>query len=113
MNNRSDIRPLSTIPRPRSIFDAQAVRLAELFRLIGEPSRLRIILACLDAPLCVSDIAAHTGLSASLVSHHLRLLRAGRVLRGERHGKQIFYGAADQHVRSVITDMLAHADEAR
>jgi len=95
-----------------SITDDQANRLAELFRLIGEASRLKIILTCLEAPLCVSDIAANTRLSPSLVSHHLRLLRAARVLRAERHGKQIFYVAADDHVRSVITDMVTHANEA-
>jgi len=94
-----------------SITDDQANGLAELFRLIGEASRLKIILACLDAPLCVSDIAASTRLSPSLVSHHLRLLRAARVLRAERHGKQIFYVAADDHVRRVITDMVTHANE--
>jgi DNA-binding transcriptional ArsR family regulator len=94
-----------------SITDEQANTLAELFRLIGEASRLKIILACLDEPLCVSDIATVARLSPSLVSHHLRLLRAGRVLRAERHGKQIFYTAADEHVRSVITDMVTHANE--
>lgn len=94
-----------------SITDDQANSLAELFRLIGEASRLKIILACLDVPLCVSDIAACTRLSPSLVSHHLRLLRAARVLRAKRHGKQIFYVAADDHVRRVITDMVTHANE--
>jgi DNA-binding transcriptional ArsR family regulator len=62
-----------------------------MFRLMGDPSRLRIVLACLDAPICVSDVAARTRLSQSLVSHHLRLLRAARILRAERQGKQVFY----------------------
>ncbi|MBS0473008.1 MAG: helix-turn-helix transcriptional regulator [Proteobacteria bacterium] len=94
-----------------SIKDDHAIQLAEIFRLMGDASRLRIILACLDEPICVSDIASATRLSPSLVSHHLRLLRGARVLRAERQGRQVFYAAADQHVRTVITDMVAHVGE--
>jgi DNA-binding transcriptional ArsR family regulator len=94
-----------------SITDDEAIDLAEIFRLMGDASRLRIILACLKHPICVSQIAAQTKLSPSLVSHHLRLLRSARVLKAERQGKQVFYVAADQHVRSVITDMVAHVGE--
>jgi len=82
-----------------SITDVQAIELAEMFRLMGDPSRLRIIVACLTAPVCVSELAARTRLSPSLVSHHLRLLRAARLLRADRQGKQVFYSAADEHVR--------------
>ncbi|HUN00891.1 MAG TPA: metalloregulator ArsR/SmtB family transcription factor [Halothiobacillus sp.] len=94
-----------------SITDDQAIELAEMFRLLGDPSRLRIVIACLDASVCVSELAARTQLSPSLVSHHLRLLRAGRLLRAERHGKQVFYAPADEHVRCTISDMLAHVRE--
>jgi DNA-binding transcriptional ArsR family regulator len=94
-----------------SITDDQAIELAEMFRLMGDSSRLRIILACLDAPTCVSAVAAHTRLSPSLVSHHLRLLRAARILRPERQGKQVFYTPADKHVRCTIADMVAHVRE--
>ena len=94
-----------------SINDEAARRLAEVFRLMGDASRLRIILACLDRPICVSDIARETGLSASLVSHHLRLLRGARVLGAMRRGRQVFYAAADDHVRRVIRDMVAHVAE--
>ena len=94
------------------VTDDQAVELAEMFRILGDPSRLRVVLACLAAPICVSDIAAGTRLSPSLVSHHLRLLRATRILRAERQGKQVFYTTADDHVRCTITDMVAHVTEA-
>ncbi len=87
------------------------VQLADLFRLMGDPTRLRIILACLNDPISVGDIAARLELSPSLVSHHLRLLKAARVLRGERRGKQIFYFAMDDHIRCVIDDMVAHVGE--
>lgn len=96
---------------PLSISDRQAIDLAEMFRLMGDASRLKIILACLDTPTCVSDIAVRTRLSPSLVSHHLRLLRAARVLRAQRQGRQVFYAAADEHIRCVITDMVAHVGE--
>jgi ArsR family transcriptional regulator, lead/cadmium/zinc/bismuth-responsive transcriptional repressor len=79
---------------------------------MGDPSRLKIILACLDAPICVGDIAARTGLSLSLASHHLRLLRGARILRADRRGKHVFYTAQDAHVTCVLRDMVAHVDEA-
>ena len=94
-----------------SITEDQALELAEMFRLMGDASRLKIIMACLEEPVCVSDIAARLRLSPSLVSHHLRLLRAARVLRAERQGKQVFYVAADEHIRCVILDMTAHVGE--
>ncbi len=94
-----------------SINDDQAFELAEMFRLMGDASRLKIVLVCLDKPRCVSDIATTTQLSPSLVSHHLRLLRAARMLKSERQGKQVFYVAADHHVRRVIADMVAHVGE--
>jgi DNA-binding transcriptional ArsR family regulator len=87
--------------RPLTTSADQAIQLAEMFRLIGDPSRLRIIIACLQAPICVSDLAARTRLSPSLVSHHLRLLRAARLLRAERQGKQVFYSPCDEHVRPI------------
>jgi DNA-binding transcriptional ArsR family regulator len=82
-----------------------------MFRLMGDPTRLRIVLACLPGPLPVGAIARRLGLSSSLVSHHLRLLRAARVMRGQRHGKQVHYGVADEHISRVFLDMLDHVAE--
>ncbi len=100
-----------TTRRPKNADDDRAPELADLFRLLGDPSRLRIVIACRDAPVAVSAIAEGLGLSLSLVSHHLRLLRAARLVRGLREGKQIFYQVADHHVRGMITDMLEHIAE--
>ncbi len=86
-------------------------QLADMFRLMGDASRLRIIVACLREPISVGDIAVKLGLSPSLVSHHLRLLRAARVLKAERRGKQMFYSACDAHIECVIDDMMAHVSE--
>ena len=85
--------------------------LAGVFHLMGDPSRLSILMAVLEGPLPVAEIAAGTGLSTSLVSHHLRLLRGGRLVRAERRGKQVFYTVDDAHIRSVLTDMAAHVAE--
>lgn len=93
------------------IGDDQVVELAEMFRLLGDSSRLRIILACLDGSHAVGELVARLGLSQSLISHHLRLLRAARLLRAERRGKQVHYSIADDHVRCVLTDMVEHVAE--
>jgi DNA-binding transcriptional ArsR family regulator len=95
------------------VADDRASELADLFRLLGDATRLKIVLACLDESVAVGDIAGRLGLSGSLVSHHLRLLRAAAIVRAERHGKQVFYAAADEHVRRVIADMLEHVAEPR
>jgi ArsR family transcriptional regulator, lead/cadmium/zinc/bismuth-responsive transcriptional repressor len=86
-------------------------QLADLFHLLGDPTRLRIVLACLPAPIAVGDMAATLQLSSSLVSHHLRLLRAARIVKAERQGKQVFYSAADAHITGVLADMLEHIAE--
>ena len=94
-----------------SVDEDRAIELAEMFRLMGDPSRLRIILVCLRQSITVSDIAAELDLSQSLVSHHLRLLRAARILRGHRRGKHMYYSAADEHISCVVADMLEHIAE--
>lgn len=89
----------------------QTVEIAEMFRLMGDPTRLKILIHCLDGPVAVGDLAQETGASQSLVSHHLRLLRAARILRAERRGKKVYYAAADDHIRTVVGDMIDHVAE--
>lgn len=91
--------------------DDHATALADLFRLLGDPTRLKIVVACLRTPLAVSDIAERLDLSVSLVSHHLRLLKGARLVRGERQGKQVYYEADDAHVRRMVEDMAVHIAE--
>jgi prepilin-type processing-associated H-X9-DG protein len=104
-----NVQPLPGRSAP--LADDQVTELAEMFRLLGDGSRLRIVLACLDGGHSVGALVSHLGLSQSLVSHHLRLLRAARLLRAERHGKQVHYSIADGHVRSVLIDMVDHVAE--
>jgi DNA-binding transcriptional ArsR family regulator len=91
--------------------DDDASALADLFRLLGNPSRLRIVVSCLRTPLAVSDIAERLGLSVSLVSHHLRLLKGARLVRADRQGKQVYYVADDAHVRRMVEGMVTHIGE--
>ena len=89
-------------------FDEHVQQLADMFSLLGDVTRLRIVLACLAGPANVGEIAEKLGVSSSLVSHHLRLLRAARLVRAERKGKQMFYSPLDNHVECVIDDMMTH-----
>jgi DNA-binding transcriptional ArsR family regulator len=98
---------MNTLPYPNDDVD----QLADLFHLLGDPTRLRIVLACLAQPTAVGEIAATLALSSSLVSHHLRLLRAARIVKAERQGKQVFYAAADAHISTLLTTMFEHIAE--
>ncbi|WP_043745215.1 ArsR/SmtB family transcription factor [Paramagnetospirillum magneticum] len=86
----------------------QLTVITETFRLLGDPTRLKILLACLSEPKCVNDVASEVGITGSLTSHHLRLLRGARLVRAERQGRQIFYVAADSHVNAMLAEMVAH-----
>lgn len=86
-------------------------QLADLFHLLGDATRLRIVLACTAGPTAVGDIANALDLSSSLVSHHLRLLRAARIVKAERQGKQVFYSAADAHISGLLANMAEHIAE--
>jgi DNA-binding transcriptional ArsR family regulator len=89
----------------------QLHELAEIFRLLGDPSRLRVLIECRRGPTPVGEIAETAGLSPSLVSHHLRLLRATRIVRAERRGRHVLYSLDSHHIDRVLTDMLDHLGE--
>lgn len=91
--------------------DDQIAEIAEILRLLGEPSRLRILLACLAEPVPVGELAERVGMARSLVSHHLRLLRASRLLRSDRNGKHIIYSGNDDRVRCIVADLAGHVVE--
>jgi ArsR family transcriptional regulator, lead/cadmium/zinc/bismuth-responsive transcriptional repressor len=93
--------------------EGQTETLADMLHLMGEPNRLRILMLCLDREHPVGDIAEILQMTPSLTSHHLRLLKAARLVRPRRQGKQVFYTAADDHVRHVLRDLIAHIQEER
>lgn len=96
-----------------ALSDRDLTAVTETFRLLGDPSRLKILLCCMEGPQPVSEIGAALGLSQSLVSHHLRLLRAARLVRGERRSRQVFYAIDDAHVSAILSDTIAHVREER
>lgn len=91
--------------------DEHIQTLADMFRLLGDANRLRIILTCLQEECSVGDISEKTGISQPLVSHHLRLLKAMRLMKSEKQGKQAFYSLTDDHIRCVLEDMVHHINE--
>ncbi|MEM7780530.1 MAG: metalloregulator ArsR/SmtB family transcription factor [Pseudomonadota bacterium] len=86
----------------------QTSELADTFGLLSDPTRLSIVIACMDQERPTGEIAEKLGISASLTSHHLRLLRSARILRSDRRGKQVFYAMADECVHKVLTIMIDH-----
>src|SRR6267143_1483941 len=95
--------------RERLPDEAVSQELAETFRVLADPGRVRLILALLEGgELCVCDLAAVTGLSQTACSHNLRLLRAGRIVRYRRSGRNVFYTLDDAHVRLLLDVGLQH-----
>lgn len=93
------------------VTETQVAQLVDIFRILGDATRLKIVLSCLEEPKAVGEIADQVQVSSSLVSHHLRLLRAARLVVSDRQGKLVYYRSADQHVVDLLVDMLAHVDE--
>ena len=91
---------------------AQVTELADVFGLLADPGRLRVLLALLEGEMCVCDLAAAAGASESATSHHLRLLRAHRVVQVRRAGRMAYYRLADAHVRMLLDIALTHIGHA-
>lgn len=85
-----------------------AEQLAQVFRALADPTRVRIVSALAETELCVGDLAAVLGMSISAVSHQLRLLRELRIVRKRRQGKHIYYALDDAHVRDLLARGLEH-----
>lgn len=92
---------------------ADLFELAELYKMLGDSTRVRILSALAVAELCVCDIAAVIGMERTAVSHQLRLLRSARLVRARREGKNIFYSLDDDHVLGLFEQGFAHIAEMR
>jgi ArsR family transcriptional regulator len=88
--------------------DSTAELLAETFKALSDPTRVRMVSLLADAELCVCDLAAALGMSQSAVSHQLRTLRDMRLVRRRREGRQIFYSLDDEHVADLYRRGLEH-----
>ncbi|WP_336788500.1 ArsR/SmtB family transcription factor [Paenibacillus sp. MMO-177] len=86
----------------------KASNLAELFKAIGDPTRVKIIFALLDIELCVHDLCNVLEMNQSAVSHQLRYLRNVRIVKRRKEGKTVFYSLDDEHVREIIIQTMTH-----
>lgn len=88
--------------------DAMITRLAEIFRLLGDPTRVKVLQALSIEELCVCDIASLLGTTKSAISHQLRLLRSLRVVRYRKAGRIVYYSLDDSHVENLLREGLNH-----
>ena len=85
--------------------------LADLFKIFGDTTRVKILYALLESEMCVCAIADLLGMTQSAISHQLRILKQARLVRSRREGKTVFYALDDEHVRTVIGQGMEHIEE--
>lgn len=107
-NGREDIvhKVMEQQPDDEILYD-----LAELFKVFGDSTRIKILYAMFDNELCVNDIAKLLNLSQSSVSHQLRILKSSKLVKFRRDGKSIYYSLDDEHVRAIISMGMEHVEE--
>ena len=86
-------------------------RLAELFKVFGDPTRIRILSLLAGQELCVQDIADELSMNQSAISHQLRVLKQSALVKFRRDGKTIYYSLADDHVATIMAQGLEHVCE--
>ena len=97
---------ISEMPPDETLYD-----LAELFKVFGDSTRIKILYALFEAELCVCDIAQLLGLTQTAVSHQLRVLKANKLVKARKEGKNVFYSLDDDHVRRIINQGMEHIEE--
>ncbi len=85
--------------------------LAELFKIFGDTTRIRILFVLFEAEVCVCDLAETLGMTQSAISHQLKMLKSSGLVRARRRGKSVFYSLADDHVRTIIAQGWDHIME--
>ncbi len=95
-----------TMPEETELYD-----LAELFKVFGDSTRIRILFVLLQAEVCVCDLAALLNMNQSAISHQLRILKQNKLVKARREGKSIFYSLADEHVKTIIAMGQEHIEE--
>ena len=95
-----------TMPDENELYD-----LAELFKVFGDSTRIRILYVLFEAEVCVCDLAAALNMTQSAISHQLKILKQNKLVKNRREGKSIFYSLADDHVRSIIAQGREHIEE--
>ncbi len=95
-----------TMPEETELYD-----LAELFKVFGDSTRIRILFVLFEAQVCVCDLAQALGMTQSAISHQLRILKQNKLVKSRREGKSVFYSLADDHVRTIIEKGREHIEE--
>lgn len=95
-----------TMPDETELYD-----LAELFKVFGDSTRIRILFVLFEAEVCVCDLAAALNMTQSAISHQLKILKQSKLVKSRREGKSIFYSLADEHVRTIIAQGQEHIEE--
>lgn len=85
--------------------------LAELFKVFGDSTRIRILFVLFESEVCVCDIADALNMTQSAISHQLQILKQSKLVKARRAGKSIFYSLADDHVRTIIAQGREHIEE--
>ena len=85
--------------------------LADLFKVFGDSTRIRILFVLFEAEVCVCDLAKALNMTQSAISHQLRILKQNKLVKSRRDGKSIFYSLADEHVRTIIDQGREHIEE--
>jgi len=96
----------SQMPPEEELYD-----LADLFRVFGDTTRIKILYVLFESEMCVCDIAQLLGMTQSAISHQLRILKQSRLIKFRREGKTVFYSLADDHVRTIIGQGADHLAE--
>lgn len=95
-----------TMPDENELYD-----LAELFKVFGDSTRIRILFVLFEAEVCVCDLAEALHMTQSAVSHQLKILKQNKLVKSRREGKSIFYSLADDHVKTIIAQGMEHIEE--
>ena len=95
-----------TMPEETELYD-----LAELFKVFGDSTRIRILFVLFEAEVCVCDLAKVLNMTQSAISHQLMILKANKLVNSRREGKSVFYSLADGHVRTIIAQGREHIEE--
>lgn len=104
-HDRPTTPPAPVLP-PRTLTDA-----GELLRALAAPVRIAIVLQLRASERCVHELVESLGVTQPLISQHLRVLKAARVVHGERRGREVVYRLADDHLAHIVADAVAHVDE--
>jgi DNA-binding transcriptional ArsR family regulator len=104
------LRGSESMDNPIHINDRSAARLAEVFKALGDPTRIKLIGALLHRELCVQDLSDRLEMGQSAVSHQLRYLRNLRMVKRRKSGKTVFYSLDDSHIEQMIIQTLEHLE---